>query len=141
MAPYPEWTLEESRAVAGLQRFVGNERERPAQDEPALQAPQRWGLSADAVAKPGRPSLPVLAALLWWFYDPYTRHQRARLRLSACPVDHGHRTELCQHGPHTARGGWASPAEAMDLVITHLINRARSTSSRLKSQVKPHDSS
>ena len=31
--------------------------------------------------------------------------------------------------------------EAMDLVITHLINRARSTSSRLKSQVNPHDSS
>jgi hypothetical protein len=28
-----------------------------------------------------------------------------------------------------------TPAEAMDLVITHLINRARSTSSRLKSQV------
>jgi hypothetical protein len=34
-----------------------------------------------------------------------------------------------------------TPPEAMDLVITHLINRARSTSSRLKSQVKPHDSS
>jgi len=34
-----------------------------------------------------------------------------------------------------------TPAEAMDLVITHLINRARSTSSRLKSQVKPPDSS
>src|SRR5215813_12917858 len=34
-----------------------------------------------------------------------------------------------------------TPAEAMDLVITHLINRARSTSSRLKSQVKPQDSS
>jgi SRSO17 transposase len=34
-----------------------------------------------------------------------------------------------------------TPAEAIDLVITHLINRARSTSSRLKSQVKPHDSS
>jgi SRSO17 transposase len=34
-----------------------------------------------------------------------------------------------------------TPAEAMDLVITHLIHRARSTSSRLKSQVKPHDSS
>ena len=34
-----------------------------------------------------------------------------------------------------------TPAEAMDLVITHLINRARSTSSRLKSQAKPHDSS
>jgi SRSO17 transposase len=34
-----------------------------------------------------------------------------------------------------------TPAEAMDLVITHLINRARSTSSRLKFQVKPQDSS
>jgi hypothetical protein len=34
-----------------------------------------------------------------------------------------------------------TPTEAMDLVITPLINRARSTSSRLKSQVKPPDSS
>jgi SRSO17 transposase len=34
-----------------------------------------------------------------------------------------------------------TPAEAMDLVITHLIHRARSTSSRLKSQEKPQDSS
>ena len=34
-----------------------------------------------------------------------------------------------------------TPAEAMDLVLTPLINRARSTSSRLKSQAKPHDSS
>ena len=34
-----------------------------------------------------------------------------------------------------------TPAKAMDLVITHLIHRARSTSSRLKSQVKPQDSS
>jgi len=34
-----------------------------------------------------------------------------------------------------------TPAEAMDLVITHLIHRARSTSSRLKSQAKPQDSS
>jgi SRSO17 transposase len=34
-----------------------------------------------------------------------------------------------------------TPLEAMDLVITHLINRARSTSSRLQSQVKPQDSS
>src|SRR4029453_10101223 len=34
-----------------------------------------------------------------------------------------------------------TPQEAMDLVITHLIHRARSTSSRLKSQVKPQDSS
>jgi hypothetical protein len=34
-----------------------------------------------------------------------------------------------------------TPAEAMDLVITHLIHRARSTSRRLKSQAKPQDSS
>jgi hypothetical protein len=34
-----------------------------------------------------------------------------------------------------------TPAEAMDLVITPLIHRARSTSSRLKSQVKQQDSS
>jgi len=34
-----------------------------------------------------------------------------------------------------------TPTEAMDLVITPLIHRARSTSSRLKSQVKPPDSS
>jgi SRSO17 transposase len=34
-----------------------------------------------------------------------------------------------------------TPTEAMDLVITHLIHRARSTSSRRKSQVKPQDSS
>lgn len=32
-------------------------------------------------------------------------------------------------------------AQATDLVITHLVNRTRSTSSRLKSQMKPHDSS
>src|SRR5947208_4128303 len=55
MAPYPERTLEESLAGTGLRRFVGHWRERPAQDEtaeasercePALHAPQRWGLSA-----------------------------------------------------------------------------------------------
>ena len=34
-----------------------------------------------------------------------------------------------------------TPQEATELVITHLINRARSTSSRLQSQVQPHDSS
>ena len=34
-----------------------------------------------------------------------------------------------------------TPTGAMDLVITHLITRARSTSSRLKSQVKLQDSS
>lgn len=31
--------------------------------------------------------------------------------------------------------------QATELVIMHLVNRARSTSSRLKSQMKPHDSS
>jgi len=31
--------------------------------------------------------------------------------------------------------------QATELVIIHLVNRARSTSSRLKSQAKPHDSS
>ena len=34
-----------------------------------------------------------------------------------------------------------TPAEAIDIGITHLIHRARSTSSRLKSQAKPQDSS
>ena len=62
MAPYPEWTLEESLAGTGLRWFVGNGRERPAQDgtaeayesyEPALHAPRRWGLSAEAVAHLG----------------------------------------------------------------------------------------
>ena len=62
MAPYPEWTLEESRAGTGLQWLVGHGRARPAQDEPAeasercepaLHAPRRWGLSAEAVAHLG----------------------------------------------------------------------------------------
>jgi hypothetical protein len=34
-----------------------------------------------------------------------------------------------------------TPQQATELVITHLIHRARSTSSRLRCQVKPHDSS
>jgi len=34
-----------------------------------------------------------------------------------------------------------TPQQATELVITHLVNRARSTSSRLRCQVKPHDSS
>jgi SRSO17 transposase len=34
-----------------------------------------------------------------------------------------------------------TPQQATELVITHLVNRARSTSSRLRYQVKPHDSS
>jgi SRSO17 transposase len=62
MVPYPEWPLEESRAGTGLRRFVGHGREQPAQDEtaeayescePALHAPRRWGLSAEAVAHLG----------------------------------------------------------------------------------------
>src|SRR4030095_15214302 len=62
MAPYPEWTLEESRAGPGLRQLVGPWRERPAQKEtagayeycePALHALRRWGLSAEAVAHLG----------------------------------------------------------------------------------------
>src|SRR5499433_2245300 len=62
MAPSPQWPLEDSLAGTGLQRFVGHGREQPAQDEtaeadescePALHAPQRWGLSAEAVAHLG----------------------------------------------------------------------------------------
>ena len=62
MAPYPEWTLEESRAGTGLRWLVGHGRARPAPDEPAeasercepaLHAPGRWGLSAEAVAHLG----------------------------------------------------------------------------------------
>jgi hypothetical protein len=34
-----------------------------------------------------------------------------------------------------------TPQQATELVITHLVNRARSTRSRLRRQVKPHDSS
>jgi len=34
-----------------------------------------------------------------------------------------------------------TPQQATELVITHLVNRARATSSRLRCQVKPHDSS
>lgn len=34
-----------------------------------------------------------------------------------------------------------TPQQATELVITHLVNRTRSTSSRLRCQVKPHDSS
>src|SRR5215475_12254881 len=62
MAPYPEWTLEESRAGTGLRQLVGPWRVRPAQNEaadayedcePAVHAPRRWGLSAEAVAHLG----------------------------------------------------------------------------------------
>jgi hypothetical protein len=62
LAPAPEWTLDASLAGTGLQRFVGHGREQPAQDEtaeaeescePALPAPRRWGLSAEAVAHLG----------------------------------------------------------------------------------------
>ena len=62
MAPSPEWTLEESRAGTGLRQWVGHGRARPAQNEaadasedcePALHAPRRWGLSAEAVAHLG----------------------------------------------------------------------------------------
>jgi SRSO17 transposase len=62
MALYPERPLEESLAGTGLRRFVGHGREQPGPDEtaeayescePALHAPQRWGLSAEAVAHLG----------------------------------------------------------------------------------------
>src|SRR4030095_3565737 len=62
MAPSPEGPLEESRAGTGLRQLVGHWRERPAQNEtaetyecyePALHAPRRWGLSAEAVAHLG----------------------------------------------------------------------------------------
>jgi SRSO17 transposase len=62
LAPSPEWPLEESRAGTGLRQLVGHWRERPAQNEaadayeycePALHAPRRWGLSAEAVAHLG----------------------------------------------------------------------------------------
>ena len=62
MAPYLEWTLEESRAGTGLRWLVGPGPARPAQDEPAeasercepaLHAPRRGGLSAEAVAHLG----------------------------------------------------------------------------------------
>src|SRR5262252_7806793 len=62
MAPSPERLLEERLTGTGLRRFVGHGQEQPAQDEraeayescePALHAPQRWGLSAEAVARLG----------------------------------------------------------------------------------------
>src|SRR5262249_10718070 len=62
MALYPERALEESLAGTGLRRLVGHGREQLAQDEtaeayescePALHAPQRWGLSVEAVAHLG----------------------------------------------------------------------------------------
>jgi len=62
MAPYPAWPLEESRAGTGLRWWGGHGRAQPVPDEPveasercepALHAPQRWGLSAEAVAHLG----------------------------------------------------------------------------------------
>jgi hypothetical protein len=62
MAPSPEGPLEESRAGTGRRRFVAHGWERPAQAkpsevsercEPAVPAPRRWGLSAEAVAPLG----------------------------------------------------------------------------------------
>ena len=62
MAPSPEWLLEESLAGTGWRRFSEHGRERPAPaapaeasacGEPALPAPRRWGLSAEAVAHLG----------------------------------------------------------------------------------------
>src|SRR5919206_1933462 len=62
MAPYPEWSLEERLAGTGWPRLSEPGRERPASVEPAeasacgepvWHAPQRWGLSAEAVAHLG----------------------------------------------------------------------------------------
>jgi SRSO17 transposase len=62
MAPDLKWPLEESRAGTGLRWLGGHGRAQPVPDEPvevserckpALQAPQRWGLSAEAVAHLG----------------------------------------------------------------------------------------
>ena len=62
MAPYPEWILEERRAGTGWHRLSEHGREPPASvepaeasacGEPALHTPQRWGLSAEAVAHLG----------------------------------------------------------------------------------------
>jgi len=62
MAPYPEWILEERLAGTGWHRLSEHGQERPASvepaeasacGEPALHAPPRWGLSAEAVAHLG----------------------------------------------------------------------------------------
>ena len=62
MAPDLKWPLEESRAGTGLRWLGGHGRAQPVPDEPveafercepALHAPQRWGLSAEAVAHLG----------------------------------------------------------------------------------------
>src|SRR5262252_744792 len=62
MAPDLKWPLEESRAGTGLRWLGGHGRAQPVPDEPveasercepALPAPQRWGLSAEAVAHLG----------------------------------------------------------------------------------------
>src|SRR5215510_2445183 len=62
MATYPEWFLEESLAGTGWHRLSEHGRERPAPAVPAeasercelaVQAPRRWGLSAEAVAHLG----------------------------------------------------------------------------------------
>src|SRR5262247_2548616 len=62
MTPYPEWILEERLAGTGWHRLSEPGREWPASvepaeasacGEPALPAPQRWGLSAEAVAHLG----------------------------------------------------------------------------------------
>jgi hypothetical protein len=109
MVPYPEWPLEESRAGTGLRWWGGHGRAQPVPDEasercePKLQAPPRWGLSAAAVAHLGDCLFQVWRRFRGCF-TTRTRGTRARLRLSACPVDHGHRTERRQDGPYLAWG-------------------------------------
>ena len=66
MEPSLEWPLEESLAGTGLHQVVRHWWERPTPDEPAeayesfepaLYAPGRWGLAAEAVAHLGDRSI------------------------------------------------------------------------------------
>ena len=100
-------TLEDSRDRGPLPRFGGDDRERPADDaaaeafdslEGALHDPRRWGLSSEAIG--------TLGERLYEFWRRFrdcfktcTRDTSGRAYdLSAGAVDHGRRTELCQHG-------------------------------------------
>src|SRR5215470_6340994 len=104
--------LEDSCDRGPLPWFGGDARERPAADaaaeafdslQGALHDAPRWGLSAEAIG--------TLGERLYEFWQRFhgcfktsTRDTSARLHLSAGAVDHGRRTELCQHGaPHDRR--------------------------------------
>ena len=91
----------------------------------------------------------ALTAAAWWFVAPTTgawaqlsRREPARAHQVAVAVLPALSTANVRE---VWKAGWPwrqlTPAEAMALVMTHLSNRARSTSRRLKSQAKPHDSS